>query len=473
MKEAIVVGSGPNGLTAALVLASYGCDVTVLEANSELGGGARSGEYLGDGVIFDHCAAFHPLGASSTAWKDAGLEEQGLSWLYPTIDCAHPLDEGPAALFKRSLAETAEGLEEDGQTWIDLMGPLAKDFPALGEELFRPVLHRPSHPLLLARHAAKFLPSARMLASRFRNPQAQALYGGIAAHGFIPLTQPFSAALGLLLAAAGHRYGWPVAEGGTQSITNALVNVLKSLGVKFETDVKITASSQIPPADITMLSLLPAQVASIYGDKLPEKKRRAYSAYSMGSTAFKVDYLIQDGIPWSDQQCAQAGTVHLGGSFDEMVISEKLRAKGTMSERPFVLLGQQSVADHSRSNGRLHPVTAYAHVPSGFDGDASTLVSNQIERFAPGFKDTIVRMRSTSPGDIEKENAAMLAGDILGGSNEGLQLLFRPHLTPFPYSTGIKGVFICSQATPPGAGVHGMCGYNAAHAALRELRSGN
>ncbi|MET9202132.1 NAD(P)/FAD-dependent oxidoreductase [Gordonia sp. NPDC003585] len=470
MTTAVVVGGGPNGLAAALTLARAGVEVTLLEASDEIGGGARSGELTVPGVIHDHCSAFHPLGVGSPFWAEVGLDRHGLTWRWPEIDCGHPLDTGEAGLLYRSIEATAAGLGDDGRRWELMFGDLARNFDALGEDLLRPIVNVPHHPLRLAAFGPRALLPATVAARWFRTETARALYGGIAAHVYTRLDRPLTASLGLMIAASGHRFGWPVAEGGSGAITAAAASALRDEGGKIETGVRVSARADIPPADLVLLDLSPAQVLSIYGDRMPARIRRSYNKYRTGSSAFKVDFAIDGDIPWTNPDLVRAGTVHLGGDFDEVRHTETQRAQGVMVERPFVLLGQQYVADPTRSNGSINPIYAYAHVPNGYDGDATEAIVGQIERFAPGFRDRIVATHSTTTAQMHSYNANFAGGDIIGGANDGLQLLFRPRAAVDPYATGVDGVYICSQATPPGAGVHGLCGHLAALSGLRRVR---
>ncbi|WP_132991487.1 phytoene desaturase family protein [Gordonia zhaorongruii] len=470
MTTAVIVGAGPNGIAAGLHLARNGVDVQILEAEDTIGGGARSAELTEPGVIHDVCSAFHPMGVGSPFWKDVDLTSYGLTWRWPELDCAHPIDDGPTALLHRSIDETAAGLGVDGSRWKAVFGDLARNFDDLGADLLRPIVNVPSHPLKLAAFGPRALLPATVLARAFRTPTARALYGGIAVHVYTRLNRPLTASLGLMIGASGHQYGWPVAEGGSGAISNAAARALIEAGGSIETGVPVTSRSQIPDADIVLLDLAPAQAVSLYGDLMPTRIRKSYERYRMGSAAFKIDFAIRGDIPWTDPDCARAGTVHLGGTFDEMVETEGLRASGVMAERPFVLLGQQYKADPTRSNGDINPIYAYAHVPFGYDGDATEAIIAQIERFAPGFRDTVISTSSSSVSALHDHNRNYIGGDIIGGSNSGLQMLLRPRAAIDPYFTGVDGVYLCSQSTPPGAGIHGLCGYNAAESALRRLR---
>jgi phytoene dehydrogenase-like protein len=470
MTTAVVVGAGPNGLAAALHLARRGVDVQLLEARDTIGGGARSSELTVPGVIHDHCSAFHPLGVGSPFWKEVGLQRYGLRWKWPEIDCAHPLDDGTAGVLYRSLDRTTAGMGPDAGRWRRAIGDLAAGFDALAEDLLRPVINVPHHPVRLAAFGPRALLPATVMARWFRTEQARALFGGSAAHVYTRLDRPLTASLGLMILASGHRYGWPVAEGGSGAITQALAAALKEHGGTVTTGVTVTARKDIPGADIVMLDVSPAAALQIYGDALPGLVKRSYRRYREGSSAFKVDFAIEGPIPWTNPDCGRAGTVHLGGTFAEVADTERQRAQGKMVQRPFVLVGQQYLADPSRSAGNINPIWAYAHVPFGYTGDATAAVVEQIERFAPGFRDRVVATVSKGTAELEAYNPNFIGGDIIGGANDGLQVIFRPRIAVDPYATGVPGVYLCSQSTPPGAGIHGLCGYYAAEAALRWLR---
>jgi phytoene dehydrogenase-like protein len=468
---AVVIGAGPNGLAAAINLARHGIDVRVLEAADTIGGGARSGESTVPGVIHDHCSAAHPLGVGSPFWAQIDLQRYGLTWKWPEIDFAHPLDDGSAGVLYQSIDQTAAGLGSDGPRWRRAVGDLAAGFDDLAQDLLRPVLSIPRHPLRLARFGPRAVLSATMLARWFRTEKARALWAGSAAHIYTRLDRPLTASLGLMFVAASHRYGSPVAEGGSGSITVALAAALNEYGGTITTGVTVTSRSDVPDADIVMLDLSPGGALAIYGDLMPARIRRSYERYREGSSAFKVDFAIEGDIPWTNPDCGRAGTVHLGGSFAEIAHTERQRAQGEMPQRPFVLVGQQYLADRSRSAGNINPIWSYAHVPFGYDGDATDAVVDQIERFAPGFRDRIVASVSQSTAELADYNPNYIGGDIIGGANDRLQVLFRPRVAIDPYFTGVPGVYLCSQSTPPGAGVHGLCGYHAAESALRRLHT--
>jgi len=470
MTRAIVVGAGPNGLAAAIHLARNGVDVRVLEARDAVGGGARSSELTRSGVIHDHCSAFHPLGVGSPFWNEIDLKSYGLVWKWPEIDCAHPLDDGTAGVLYRSIDQTVDRMGADGRRWRRAVGDLAAGFDELAQDLLRPVINIPHHPIKLAGFGPRAVLPATTMARWFRTEQARALFGGAAAHVYTRLDRPLTASLGLMILASGHRYGWPVAQGGSGSITAALAAALKANGGKVSTGVTVASRTDIPDADIVMLDLTPAGAYQIYGDLMPARIKRSYRCYREGSSAFKVDFAVEGDIPWTNPDCGRAGTVHLGGTFAEVADSERQRAQGKMVQRPFVLVGQQYLADPSRSVGNINPIWAYAHVPFGYSGDATAAVVDQIERFAPGFRDRIIATVSKSTAELQAYNANYIGGDIIGGANDGLQVILRPRIAVNPYATGVPGVYLCSQSTPPGAGIHGLCGYHAAAAALSWLR---
>jgi phytoene dehydrogenase-like protein len=470
VSNAIVVGSGPNGLACAVALAREGVGVTVLEAEDAIGGGARSGELTQPGLVHDLCSAVHPMAVGSPFLRSLDLEQHGLEWRWPEVDCAHPLDDGSAGAMVQSLDETVAGLGEDGAAWRRVFGASAGSFDVLTEDLFRPVLHVPRHPLKLVRFGLAAGGPATLLARSWKTPQARALFGGVAAHAISRLNRPMSSAVGAALICACHRFGWAVARGGSGSITDALAAVLREHGGKVETGARVRSLSELEEADVTVLDLAPSAVADIAGDRLPGRVARAYRRYRHGPGAFKVDFAVEGEVPWTNETCRRAGTVHLCGSFEEIVAAEREVNDGRMPDRPFVLVSQQYLADPDRSAENVHPVWSYAHVPSGYDGDAEQAIIDQIERFAPGFRERIIATSVRSTGDLEAGNRNYIGGDIITGANTPWQVLIRPRFSLDPYRTGIPGVFLCSAATPPGAGVHGMNGYNAAQAALRHLR---
>jgi phytoene dehydrogenase-like protein len=469
VSEAIVVGAGPNGLVCAAVLARAGIKVTVLEAEQTIGGGTRSSELTLPGLLHDDCSAVHVMAVGAPSLTELSLERHGLQWCWPEIDLAHPLDGGGAGVMLRSIADTAAGLGVDGRTWERVFGSPSRGFAALSEDIMRPILHVPRHPIRLLRFGLPAATPASVLAVKFRTEEARALWGGCAAHAFSPLSQPMSSSVGMALICAGHKYGWPVARGGSRAISDALAAVISEHGGSFETGRRVTSLSELPAADAIVLDLAPGAVAELAGERLPSHVARAYRRYGHGPGAFKVDLAVAGGVPWTSEAARRAGTVHVGGSFAEIAAVEREVNRGRMPERPFVLVCQQSLADPTRAKDDVHPVWAYAHVPHGYTGDATEALLDQIERFAPGLRERILATAVSSTTELEKHNANYVGGDILTGANTPLQTVIRPRLTIDPYSTGIPGVFICSAATPPGAGAHGMNGYNAAKSVLRGL----
>jgi phytoene dehydrogenase-like protein len=470
MSDAIVVGAGPNGLSAAATLAARGVDVTVIEAAATIGGGTRTSELTLPGLLHDDCSASHPFSPGSPALSSLGLERHGLEWAWPEVEVSHPFDDGTAVTMHRSIEQTAAGLGPAGAAWKRLFGSASEHFDAIAEDFMRPLLHLPRHPVRLARFGLRALPPAGLLARTLSTPQARALFGGTAAHSFSPFSRTFSSAAGVALTCACHRNGWPVARGGSQSIANALAAVVLEHSGKIETGRPVRSLDELPAADAVILDLAPGAVVDIAGERLPRRVARAYRRYKHGPGAFKVDLAVEGGVPWTDPDSRRAGTVHAIGSFEEIVVSERDVNRGRMPERPFVLLCQQYLADPSRSRGDVHPVWAYAHVPHGYDGDATEALLDQVERFAPGLRERILARHVRSPADLSAYNANYVGGDIITGANTPLQTLARPRLALDPYATGIPGVFICSAATPPAPGAHGMNGYHAARSALRTLR---
>ncbi|EHR50692.1 phytoene dehydrogenase-like oxidoreductase [Saccharomonospora marina XMU15] len=470
MTKAVVVGSGPNGLAAALTLAAEGVEVEVLEAAPTIGGGTRTSELTLPGLLHDECSGFHPLAVDTPFARRFDLSRHGLRWRWPEVQYSHPLDGGGGAAAWRSPDATAAALGADGRAWRQVFGWLTSRFDDIAEDFLRPMLHLPAHPVKLARFGALAALPATALASRWSTPQGRALFAGVAAHALRPFASPMSSAIGVALGTAAHRYGWPVAEGGSAAIARALAGLLAEHGGKVRTGITVTSLDELGSADVVMLDVAPSAAARIAGERLPPRVRRALTRYRHGPGVFKVEFAVREGVPWQHEESRHAGTVHVGGSLAEIAAAEREVHRGRMPTRPFVLVGQQYLADPSRAAGDVVPVYAYAHVPQGWAADATVAIERQIERFAPGFRDRVLARHVRSARQLQEYNPNYVGGDVVTGANDALQLVFRPRVALDPYRLGVPGVYLCSAATPPGAGAHGMCGYNAARSALRELR---
>ncbi len=469
MPDAIVVGSGPNGLAAAIALAQAGVSVLVLEAAATIGGGTRSAELTLPGFTHDVCSAIHPLGVASPFLRTLPLEEHGVEWIYPPAALAHPFDDGTAALLERSVEATGATLGEDGDRYRRLMAPLVRNADALLEDLLAP-LQRPRHPLTLAHFGPRAALSANALAHlAFRGERARGFFGGLAAHSMLPLTRPPSAAFGLMLGLLGHAVGWPLARGGSQQIANALASYLRSLGGEIETGREVTSLAELGKPRAVLFDVTPRQFVAIAGEGLPGRYRRRLEGFRYGPGVFKLDWALDGPIPWQATECARAATVHLGCTLAEIVASERAPWQRETSGRPYVLLAQQSLFDPTRAPEGKHTAWAYCHVPNGSTVDMTERIEQQVERFAPGFRDLILARSVMGPAEMEHHNPNYVGGDINGGVADLRQLFTRPVARVSPYTTPLAGVFLCSSSTPPGGGVHGMCGYHAARAALRRL----
>jgi phytoene dehydrogenase-like protein len=466
--EAFVIGSGPNGLTAAITLARAGIKVNVLEAQPTIGGGARSGELTLPGFTHDLCSAVHPLALASPVFSTMPLGEHGLHWIHPPAPAAHPLDGGGCVVTHRSVEATAAGLGPDGPAYRRALMPFVTRWPELIEDILGP-LRIPAHPLLLARFGLCGLPSARSVARRlFRGEPARAWFAGMAAHAVLPLESAGSAAFGWVLGLAAHAAGWPIPRGGAQQIANALASYFQSLGGTLVTDHEVRSVRDLPAAALILCDVTPRQLLRIAADVLPDPYCRKLERYRYGPGVFKVDWALSAPIPWQNPDCGSAGTVHLGGTFDEIALSERAAWNGEFSDRPFVLLAQPSLFDPSRAPAGRHTAWAYCHVPHASTEDRTAVIEAQIERFAPGFCQTILARHTMSPAQLESHNANLVGGDIGGGASDLAQLFFRP--TSSLYRTPVRNLFLCSSSTPPGGGVHGMCGYHAARAALASIK---
>ncbi len=467
--DAVVVGAGPNGLAAAIELARNGWSVCLFEAAQTIGGGARSAELTLPGVSHDVCAAVFPLGAASPFFNELPLASYGVEWLAPPISLAHPFDDGTAALLHRSIERTCDALGGDGRAWARLFSPFVNHADQLLPEILAP-LHLPRSPLITARFSVKALQSASGLADRhFSGVNARGLFAGIAGHSGMRLDRSPTAAFGLLLAIAGHRVGWPFVKGGAQKLTDALGAYFQSLGGQIVTGARISSLKELPAARAVICDVTPRQLTAIAGDELPRSYQRQLHRFRHGNGVFKVDWALRQPIPWKMADCRRAGTLHLGGSFEEIAAGEAIVVNGGHPEHPFVILAQQSVVDETRAPEGIHTVWAYCHVPNGSTVDMTDRIAAQIERFAPGFRDCIIAEHKTSTAQLESYNANYIGGDISGGLQNIGQIIARPAWRWIPCSTPLRNLYICSSSTPPGGGVHGMCGYHAARAVLKRF----
>ena len=467
--DAVVVGGGPNGLAAAIVLARAGLSVVVLEAREEVGGGCRSAELTEPGFIHDICAAIHPMAVVSPLFRTLPLEEFGLEWAYPELTVAHPFDDGTAAVLRPSLEETARGLGEDGQSYTRLMEPFLRRPDHIFHEILRPIRF-PRHPVLMARFGMQALRSAEsLIEKRFEGREARALFVGSASHSFVPLDYAGTASYGLALLLAAHAIDWPAAVGGSGRIMEAMAAYLRRMGGEIRTGREVRSMADIPPSRAVLFDLTPRQVLAIAGDDLPRRYRRGLARYRYGPGTFKVDWALDGPIPWRAEACARAGTVHVGGPWEAVAESEAASWGGRHPEKPFVLVAQQSMFDPTRAPEGRHTGWAYCHVPQGSEVDMTDAMEAQIERFAPGFRDRILARHTRNAVELEAYNANMIGGDIGGGANTLRQFLARPVARLDPYATPNERLFLCSSATPPGGGVHGMCGFHAARSALRRV----
>ena len=466
--DAVVIGSGPNGLAAAIALAQNGKSVVVYETATTVGGGVRSAELTLPGFVHDICSAIYPLAIGSPFFRSLPLSEHGLDWIQPDAPLAHPFDDGTAVVLERSVQTTATHLDPNDQhTYRRLLEPLVAHWEALAAELLGPP-RLPRHPLLLSRFGVAALRSARGLAEKhFSGARARALFGGLAAHSMLPLENCVTAAFGLVLGITGHTLGWPIARGGAQKLASALASYLRSLGGEIVLDRQITTLEELPRARAILCDLTPRQLLAISGQRLPPSFKRRLQRYRYGMAAFKIDWALAGPVPWTAPSCARAATVHLGATLDEIAASERAAAHGESRERPFVLIAQPSLFDRTRAPDGKHTLWGYCHVPNGCTEDMVQKIENQVHRFAPGFRDLVLKRNIMPPAALEKHNANLVGGDINGGAADLRQLFFRPTLRL--YGTPARGLYICSSSTPPGGGVHGMCGYFAAQQALKEV----
>lgn len=464
--DAVVVGSGPNGLAAAIVLAEAKLSVLLVEAKSTIGGGMRSGELTLPGFTHDICSAIHPLGMGSPFFKTLPLEKYGLQWIQPESPLAHPLRTGDAVLLERSLDETCQQLKEDGKIYQQLMEPFVRHWDSLAEDVLAP-LHFPKHPLSMARLGFYGVRSAQGLVNDlFHDIPARSLFAGLAAHSMLPLNQCLTSAIGMILGILGHAVGWPMPRGGTQNLANALASYFLSLGGTIQTDTIVKDLDELAFARLIFLDVTPKQLLNIAGNHLPEHYRKRLEKYRYGTGVFKMDWALNQPIPWKNPACLRAGTVHIGGTFEEIAAYESGIWQGKTSPNPFILLAQPTLFDPSRAPSGKHVAWGYCHVPQGSSVDMTERIETQIETFAPGFKDCILAKSTMTAVDMEHYNPNYVGGDINGGVQDLSQLFTRPVARINPYSTPLEGLYICSSSTPPGGGVHGMCGYHAAKSAL-------
>lgn len=468
--DVVVVGSGPNGLSAAIVAARAGLSVLVREANSTIGGGARTLELTLPGYLHDIGSAVHPMAAASPFFQSLPLSRHGLQWIQPSIPLVHPLDSEPPAILDRSIAATGLSISPDAAAYERLVRPIVRDWRKLLPEILSPMIQVPAHPFAMAQFGMRaLLPAALLNKVQFRGPRAKALFAGLAGHSIVPLDRAATAAAGLVFAGTGHTVGWPIPRGGSQQITNALASYLRSLGGVIECEAPVTSIDELPPARAVLFDTSPRQLAKIAANRLPEGYLKQLGSFAYGPGIFKMDWALSAPIPWAQTTCAQTATLHIGGSAEEIELSESDAWNGRISQKPFVLVAQPSLFDSSRAPAGGHTAWAYCHVPSGSTEDMTPVIENQIERFAPGFRE-VIRARSVmNTAHMEQSNANLIGGDIGGGANNLQQLLFRPTFSLDPYRTPTDGIYICSSSTPPGGGVHGMCGYHAASSALKHV----
>ena len=471
--DAIVVGSGPNGLAGAIILARAGLRVLVLEAMDTPGGAARSAELTLPGFIHDPGSAIHPMAAGSPFFRSLGLEQHGLEWVHPEIPLAHPLPDGKGVSLMGSVNATAEALGGDAGAYRRLMEPMVGRWEDLAGEILQPVPHYPAHPILLGRFGVRALwPAEMMMRHWFREEGARALFAGLAAHSFLPLSAPGSAAIGVVLGMMGHAVGWPFPRGGAQAITTALVGALRQAGGEIECNARVRSLADLPAARAVLLDVSPAQFIRLAGDRLPGGYRRALERFRHAPGVFKIDYALDGAAPWLDERCGRAGTVHVCGTAEEVIESERAVAQGRIPDRPFVLAAQQSLFDGTRAPAGKHTFWAYCHIPFGSIFDMTSRIEDQIERFAPGFRERVLARHVMGPGRLEEWNPNLAGGDISGGAMTLRGLVARPVLSGTPYRTPLPGVYLCSASTPPGGGVHGMCGFHAARVAVGEIFGG-
>jgi phytoene dehydrogenase-like protein len=466
--DAVVVGSGPNGLAAAITLQRAGVSVLLLESKAEIGGGMRTAELTLPGFKHDVCSAVVPMAVSSPFFRSLPLHEFGLEYVYPEIEAAHPFDDGTAAYLLRSPDRTASLLGRDEKNYKDLLQPILNYWADIESDVLGP-LHLPKHPLEMMKFGLKALPSAISTSHKFSTQHAKGLWAGMAAHSIQPLSNIATSAIALVLMTVGHKYGWPVAKGGSQSIGKALGDYFISIGGRIETNFHVKSLQQLPSSHAVLFDITPKQLLTIAGHKFSSLYTSQLQKYRYGAGVFKIDWALDASAPFVDEDSRKAGTVHIGNTLEQIAHHEKLIWQNKVSDTPFVLFAQQTVCDASRAPEGKHTAWAYCHVPNGYDKDMTSIIENQVERFAPGFKERILARHTFSPAQIEEYNSNYIGGDINGGVIDIRQLFTRPALRWSPYKTSEKGLYICSSSTPPGGGVHGLCGYHAAKRTLKDI----
>jgi phytoene dehydrogenase-like protein len=466
--DAVVVGSGPNGLAAAILLQQNGLSVLLIEGKEEIGGGLRSAELTLPGFTHDICSAIHPLAAASPFFNTLPLHQHGLAYTYPDIDAAHPFDNGKAAIVKRSINETADVLGTDKDAYLNLLHPLVNQWPELLPDILAP-LHFPKHPVAMAGFGLNAFKPVTHITKRFKTEEAKGLFAGMAAHTMLPLSNMATSAIALALMASSHTKGWPIPKGGSINIAKALASYFTSIGGQIETGLYIKSLDQLPSAKAVLFDVTPKQLLQIAGHKFSNIYKWQLARYRYGMGVFKIDWALDAPIPFKAEACRSAGTVHIGNTLQEIATSEQQTWQGKLSEKPFVLLAQQSIFDPTRAPAGKHTAWAYCHVPNGSVADRTLAIEDQIERFAPGFRETILAKHTFNTVEMEDYNPNYIGGDINGGVFDIGQLFTRPVLRRSPYTTSAKGLYICSSSTPPGGGVHGMCGYHAAKRALKDV----